>query len=246
MNRITLRKLIIGYPSHPLRYELDCNLQEGELISLVGCNGCGKSTLLKTLAGILSPISGDIVLSTENSNISLFQLPVRDRAKYLALVFTERSVMQNTTVEDIVAMGRFPYSPFLGKLSSQDQQIIAQALLSTHSEELTKRYFNELSDGEKTRVLIAKAIAQQTPTILLDEPTAHLDVPNRIQTFELLQSLAHNQGDTILVSTHELNLALQYSDKIILMTTNQAVIDTPDSFIATGAFSKAFGIPINI
>lgn len=206
---------------------------------MLGPNGCGKSTLLRTLAGLQPALSGE------------YKIQNSDRPeKSVALVLTERLSMDNTTVHDVVAMGRYPYTSFLGGLSEQDEEIIAAslqavgfdlvALNSTHSP------FNAHSDGEKQRILIAKALAQQTPIILLDEPTAHLDLPHRILILRLLRQLAHEQGKTVLISTHELDLALALSDRILLMSPagRGIQLDTPETLKKADAFTSAFGMDI--
>jgi iron complex transport system ATP-binding protein len=157
--------------------------------------------------------------------------------------------LDNTTVHDVVALGRYPYSSFLDGLTAEDEAIIAQSLeqvgfsLSTFNFHLS--FFNAHSDGEKQRILIAKALAQQTPIILLDEPTAHLDLPHRILILRLLRQLAHEQGKTILISTHELDLALALSDRIMLMTPGRGIqLDTPVALKKADAFTPAFGMDI--
>jgi len=242
MARISLHHLTIGYPSHTLGNDINLAIQPGQLVALLGRNGCGKSTLLRTIAGLQPALAGSILLTTSSGTQALNELSTNQRAQQLSLVLTERTAMDQATVIDIVSMGRYPYASFFGNLSTNDVRIVRQSLQAVQIEELSNRFFNELSDGEKARVLIAKAIAQQTPTILLDEPTAHLDIPNRIQTFGLLRSLAHEQAKTILISTHELDLALQYSDQIILMNDDQLLFSSPESLKAYGAFMKVFGL----
>lgn len=199
---------------------------------MLGANGCGKSTLLRTLAGLQPALSGEYT---------------RSDAKHIALVLTERLSMENTTVHDVVAMGRYPYTSFLGGLSGEDEAIIAQALAQVGfaDTKVGETMFNAHSDGEKQRILIAKAIAQQTPIILLDEPTAHLDLPHRILILRLLRQLAHEQGKTVLISTHELDLALALSDRILLMTPQKGIqLDTAENLKKTDAFTSAFGMDI--
>lgn len=205
---------------------------------MLGPNGCGKSTLLRTLAGLQPALSGEFT---------------RGDAKHIALVLTERLSMDNTTVHDVVALGRYPYSSFLDGLTEEDEQIIAQSLQavgfspapSGEGWKGAATFFNAHSDGEKQRILIAKALAQQTPIILLDEPTAHLDLPHRILILRLLRRLAHEQNKTILISTHELDLALALSDRILLMTPNKGVqLDTAENLKKTDAFTSAFGMDI--
>ena len=209
---------------------------------MLGPNGCGKSTLLRTLAGLQPALSGEYTHSD---------------AKNIALVLTERLSMDNTTVHDVVALGRYPYSSFLDGLKKEDEDIIAKSLeqvgfnLSTfHTATADRRnfhlsFFNAHSDGEKQRILIAKALAQQTPIILLDEPTAHLDLPHRILILRLLRQLAHDQNKTILISTHELDLALALSDRILLMTPGKGIqLDTAENLKRANAFTSAFGMDI--
>lgn len=205
---------------------------------MLGPNGCGKSTLLRTLAGLQPALSGEFT---------------RGDAKHIALVLTERLSMDNTTVHDVVALGRYPYSSFLDGLTEEDEQIIAQSLQavgfspapSGEGWKGAATFFNAHSDGEKQRILIAKALAQQTPIILLDEPTAHLDLPHRILILRLLRRLAHEQNKTILISTHELDLALALSDRILLMTPNKGIqLDTAENLKKTDAFTSAFGMDI--
>lgn len=206
---------------------------------MLGPNGCGKSTLLRTLAGLQPALQG--AFSLQHSAVS--------PEKSIALVLTERMSLDNTTVHDVVALGRYPYSSFLDGLTAEDEAIIAQSLeqvgfsLSTFNFHLS--FFNAHSDGEKQRILIAKALAQQTPIILLDEPTAHLDLPHRILILRLLRQLAHEQGKTILISTHELDLALALSDRIMLMTPGRGIeLDTPEALKKADAFTPAFGMDI--
>lgn len=224
--------LTIGYGDKIVQQDLSFSLMAGEMVCMLGPNGCGKSTLLRTLADLQPVLSGS------------YRLSVQQSAKAIALVLTERVSIDNTTIHDVVAMGRHPYTSFLGTLTDEDERIIAASLEAVGIGELN--YFNDLSDGEKQRVLIAKALAQQTPLILLDEPTAHLDLPNRILVLRLLRRLAHEEGKTVLISTHELDLALQLSDRIMLMSPHQGGIrlDTAPNLIATDAFTQAFHMDI--
>ena len=205
---------------------------------MLGPNGCGKSTLLRTLAGLQPALSGEYKL------IANSQEPT---AKDIALVLTERLSMDNTTVHDVVALGRYPYSSFLDGLKKEDEVMIAKSLEQVGFQDLniSNSFFNAHSDGEKQRVLIAKALAQQTPIILLDEPTAHLDLPHRILILRLLRQLAHEQNKTILISTHELDLALALSDRILLMTPAKGIqLDTAANLKKANAFTSAFSMDI--
>lgn len=237
MTAIQCTNLRIGYGAHVVQADLTFALQRGEMVCMLGQNGCGKSTLLRTLAGLQPALGGAYTICDT--------APQADIARYVALVLTERLSLENSTVHDVVAMGRYPYTSFLGGLSGNDEQIIAWALEAVGLAADAHTFFNSHSDGEKQRVLIAKALAQQTPVILLDEPTAHLDLPNRIRTLQLLRRLAHEQNKLVLISTHELDLALSLSDRILLMKPNQGIdLDTPDALRARDAFTPAFGMDI--
>lgn len=257
---ISTNKLTIGYKTQRTEYkvqtDLNFSLNAGEMVCMLGPNGCGKSTLLRTLAGLQPALSGEYThCDTKN----------------IALVLTERLSLENTTVHDVVAMGRYPYTSFLGGLTAEDEAIIAKSLeqvgfesptgvagltvkrsysasgptAKRSVEAIASTMFNAHSDGEKQRILIAKALAQQTPIILLDEPTAHLDLPHRILILRLLRNLAHEQGKTILISTHELDLALALSDRILLMTPGRGIqLDTADNLKKSDAFTSAFGMDI--
>lgn len=232
-----LSNLSIGYGARIVQADMTCTIPAGQLVCLLGPNGSGKSTLLRTLSGLQPAISGQVMLDGH----PIESLTPAERAKYLSLVLTERLSLEQTRVVDIVAMGRSPYTGFLGRMSEADRTIVAEALASVEATPLSDAYFASLSDGEKARVLIAKALAQQTPYILLDEPTAHLDLPSRINTLLLLSHLAHTTGRTIIISTHELDLALQLSDRVLLLRKGGGYwLDTPSSLLASGALTEAF------
>ena len=240
---ISTNNLTIDYNQHVVQSNLSFSLSKGEMVCMLGKNGCGKSTLLRTLAGLQPALGGDFSFPTHDTRHQTSETPSN-----IALVLTERLSLDNTTVHDVVAMGRYPYTSFLGGLSVEDEHIIAQALedvgLSDTLHPISDTPFNSHSDGEKQRALIAKAIAQETPIILLDEPTAHLDLPNRIKILQLLRRLAHEQSKTILISTHELDLAVQLSDRILLMSEQGVQLDTPDNLKQQDAFTQAFGMNI--
>lgn len=229
---IKCENITIGYGTRVIQHDLSFILPDGELIALLGANGCGKSTLLRTFAGLQPPLGGTYS-------------PVANE-KTVALVLTERLSVESATVRDVVAMGRYPYTSFLGTLTAADRRIVNEAMEQVGVADLADSFYNDHSDGEKQRILIAKALAQQTPVILLDEPTAHLDLPSRIKTLNLLHDIAHTQGKTILISTHELDLALRTADRVLLMMPKNkgAVLAAPHSLSDGRTLSQAFGIDI--
>jgi len=233
--------------------DLSFSLNAGEMVCMLGPNGCGKSTLLRTLAGLQPALSGTFNLQSSYPIGTIISISNLQSSKSIALVLTERLSMDNTTVHDVVAMGRYPYTSFLGGLTDEDEAIIADSLRQVgftgiqgyRDTDIAQSFFNAHSDGEKQRILIAKALAQQTPIILLDEPTAHLDLPHRILVLRLLRNLAHEQGKTVLISTHELDLALALSDRILLMTPGKGVqLDTAANLKKANAFTSAFSMDI--
>ena len=233
---ISTNNLTIGYDHHVVQRDLKFELHPGEMVCMLGPNGCGKSTLLRTLAGLQPVLAGSFKI--QNSEFLI-------QNSSIALVLTERLSIENTTVHDVVAMGRYPYTSFLGGLSPKDEQIIEQSLSDVGLSGSAHTFFNDHSDGEKQRTLIAKALAQETPIILLDEPTAHLDLPNRIRVLQLLRRVAREQNKTILISTHELDLAIKLSDRIMLMIPQQGIqLDSPEKLREQDAFTAAFGMDI--
>lgn len=209
----------------------------GELIALIGPNGCGKSTLLRTLAGLQEPLTGFVQLDEMDLNT----LKLSDRAKQISLVLTDAVQMGYVTVEQLVAMGRHPYTSLSGKQSKSDEKHIQDALKAVHLEAYCDRLVSELSDGERQRVMIAKALAQDTPIILLDEPTSFLDLPNRVEILLLLKKLAKEMHKCILISTHEIDLAIRLADKLWLMNAGDSLkAGTPAELIANGSIQSVF------
>ena len=223
--------LSIGYTRKKsksvIQSALSLTLRAGELVCLIGPNGTGKSTLLRTLAGLQKPISGKILI--DQQDITSFS--AHKKAMKIALVLTDRVDVENATVHDIVAFGRHPHSNWWGNTDKADEETIAEAIRMVQLENKTDVCFCELSDGERQRVMIAKALAQDTSIIMLDEPTAHLDLPNRVEIMLLLHRLAHKTGKSILLSTHELDLALQAADRIWLMSNEGVVDGVPEDLV---------------
>ncbi|EHG15092.1 ABC transporter ATP-binding protein [Prevotella histicola] len=210
--QITLSHLSVGYKiGHAVVSDINLTLQSGKLASLIGENGVGKSTLLKTLTGFLPKLEGSLLL--DGKDISEFSQ--RALARQISIVLTQKPDVQNLTVEEIVGLGRSPYTGFFGKLHANDQQIVDESITAVGIEKLKNRMIQTLSDGERQKVMIAKALAQQTPIIFLDEPTAFLDFSSKVETFQLLQRMAHEMGKLVLLSTHDLELAVRFSDTLL-------------------------------
>ena len=238
---LSTHNLSIGYSKKKnksiVQSDLNLELNAGELVCLIGQNGCGKSTLLRTLAGLQKPLHGKVLVD----NQVLANIRIHEKARKLALVLTEKVDIENATVTDIVRMGRQPYCNWWGNLSDADYSIVNEAIEMVHLEAKADCHLNELSDGERQRVMIAKALAQDTPLILLDEPTAHLDLPNRVEIMLLLHKLAHRTGKSVLISTHELDMALQAADRIWLMTKTGGIeCGVPEDLVLQGHFHEAF------
>ncbi|MCB0456779.1 MAG: ABC transporter ATP-binding protein [Flavobacteriaceae bacterium] len=211
-------------------------LQKGELIGLVGANGIGKSTLLRTLTGIQKPLSGSV--SIFNKNIANYH-PL-ELASLLSVVLTEAPTSKNLSVLEFVSLGRQPYTNWMGKLTPTDSEKVQWALQITDTQKLSQQKCFELSDGQLQRVAIARALAQDTPIIILDEPTTHLDLYHRAVVLKLLKKLSQETEKTILFSTHEIDLAIQLSDKMMVLTEANCHFDAPCKLIEEGKFKSLF------
>ncbi len=234
---LSVKNLTVGYKSKTVLNELNLTLSKGEVTALLGPNGSGKSTLLRTISSIQEPISGGVLLEEK----SLESISRKELAKQLSLVLTNAEAPGNLTVFALVALGRFPYTSWMGQLKKEDNEIIYRALDQTGLLSFANRHVGELSDGERQKVMIARALVQDTPLIFLDEPTTHLDSPNRIEVFHLLRTLAHDFGKTILVTTHEIDLALAYADSLWLIGKGQRVLQgLPEDLVLSTALETAF------
>ena len=242
-NKTTLlstSNLSIGYQSKKekniIAENLNLTFEEGKLISLVGANGIGKSTLLRTVTGIQKPLFGTVTLNEKDirhyDSLSL--------AQNLSLVLTEKLPPSNLTVFELIALGRQPYTNWLGKLSVEDLEKINQAIALTHIEHLTDKKHHEISDGQLQIVLIARALAQDTPLIILDEPTTHLDLFHKVSVFKLLKKLSQETNKCIIFSTHDIDLAIQVSDEMIVMTESTVEQDQACNLITKGIFNTLF------
>ncbi len=220
-----------------LHSEMNHVLNSGEITCLLGPNGSGKSTLIRTLAGFQKALTGEIILGDQN----LAEISAGERAKKLSVVLTDEVFTGNMSVFDMVAFGRTPYTGFMGRLGAKDRQIVEQSLHETGIQHLHDRLFPELSDGEKQKVMIAKSLSQQTPVILLDEPTAYLDFPSKVEVLQLLRNAAWIHNRAVLLSTHDLNLALRFADQIWLMGKHDMMkTGIPEDLVLDGQINTFF------
>ncbi|MEM9078860.1 MAG: ABC transporter ATP-binding protein [Bacteroidota bacterium] len=233
---LTADKLSIGYSSATIAENISFSLSEGTLCGIVGINGIGKSTLLRTLGGLQPTLSGKIeILRNELERLSYVQL-----AQKRSMVLTEQSTSKNLTVQELIGLGRQPHTNWLGRLTKRDKNRIEESITTFLLDKLRHRKCHELSDGQFQRVLIARAMAQDTPLILLDEPTTHLDLHHKVQILKLLQQLAHNQQKTIVFTTHEVDLAIQLCDKMLILDGTLNPFGEPCQLIDEKHFENLF------
>lgn len=211
MTAITTNRLTVGYRGHRVVEDISLSLPCGRLVCLLGPNGAGKSTLLRTLCGFQPPIEGTVTIS--GSDITT--MSAAEVARLVSVVLTDRPLTPSLTAREMVGMGRAPYTGFWGRLSDDDRRLVSEAMQTVGVDSLATRRMGQLSDGERQKVMIAKALAQHTPVIVLDEPTAFLDYPSKVAVMKTLARLAHDEGKTILMSTHDLELAAQLGDELM-------------------------------
>ena len=257
---VECKELTIGYKAKRTGFRevaagINAELYGGRLTSLIGSNGIGKSTLLRTLSAFQPPLAGDVLVQGK----SLRRYTNKELSRLIGVVLTERPALQNMSVRELVGLGRSPYTGFWGKLTAADEDIVTEAINDVGIENLQHRMIQTLSDGERQKVMIAKALAQQTPVIFLDEPTAFLDYPSKVEVMQLLHRLTRQSGKTIFLSTHDIELALQLSDILWLMSKtdtapstdaslSQLTIGTPQQLAqsdALTAFIERKGIMFN-
>jgi len=239
---ITIDRLAIGYRagrrhSVVVAKELSGCVEEGQLTCLIGRNGSGKSTLLRTIAGFQPPISGRITIGGEDTK-SMGRMRM---ARKVGVVLTSKPDIRNMTVAETVAMGRTPYTNFWGNMTAKDRQAVAEAISMAGIESLSAKPMGQLSDGERQKVMVAKALAQQTPALLLDEPTAFLDYPSKLSLMKLLLSLAHDTAKTILLSTHDVEMALHHADRLWLMDEGRLSVGEPSMMASDGTLQRYIG-----
>ncbi len=207
---------------------LSATVCRGQLTCLLGPNGIGKSTLLRTVSAFQPPLEGSVLIASGNGRPQpISSLSAKALSRLIGVVLTEKPDVHNMTAEEMVAMGRSPYTGFWGRLAAADAAVVDESLQAVGIAAMRSRLMHTLSDGERQKVMIAKALAQQTPVICLDEPTAFLDFKSKVEVMLLLRSLAHSQQKTILLSTHDVELALQTADNVWLMSRDSIAAGTP-------------------
>ncbi|MFC4632606.1 ABC transporter ATP-binding protein [Dokdonia ponticola] len=237
---LATQDLCIGYASKKgntlIASEINLAIPQGQLVGLVGINGAGKSTLLRTLAGLQNPLSGNRTLN----DTPLSKIEPQTLAKQLSVVLTGQAISKNLSVVELVSLGRQPYTNWLGSLSETDINTITLALQATDTADLKHKKCYELSDGQLQRVLIARALTQDTSVMLLDEPMTHLDLHHKAAVLKLLTQIAHEQKKLVLFSTHDIELAIAHCDQMIVLQDGKAIIDTPKQLIQKGVFDALF------
>lgn len=227
---LQIKDLTLGYKGGKILSQgLNISCSEGQFVALVGRNGIGKSTLLRVLSGLARPLGGSVIISGRD----IISLTSEELSRQVSFVSTESISVAHLKVWDVISMGRAPYTGWMGTLSAQDEAVAMESLSMVGMSDFKDRNINSLSDGERARVMIGRALAQDTRIMLLDEPTAYLDLPNRYQTAILLKKLAHQTGKTIIFSTHDLGTALDLCDNMWVMSQNGIEVGQP-SQIKTG------------
>lgn len=249
ISKLSLDRLAVGYGGNALISDITLSLQPGEILTLIGPNGAGKTTILKSITGHLATIAGTVFIDNENMRT----LSGKEVAKKLAVVLTDRIKPELMTCRELVAAGRYPYTGSFGMLTEHDNEIVDRALKAVHAEDLADRDVTEISDGQRQRILLARAICQEPEIIVLDEPTSFLDVKHKIELLEILRGMAKNDNITVVMSLHEIDLAQKVSDKIVCIKGDKiAAYGTPDEIftdekiadlysIEHGSYSALFG-----
>jgi len=240
---LKIQNLSVNYGARRILHDVSLNVQSGEVLALIGPNGAGKSTLIRAVSGVI-PIAGGSVRTNENDFASLSPI---QRARFVATVPQAVSLPPAYTVWETVLFGRTPYLGFLGQPSQKDEDIARQALGRVSALPFVDRRVGELSGGEQQRVLLARALCQSTPILLLDEPTAHLDLQYQVSLLELVQELAHKDNLAVLVALHDLNLAAHFADRIALMVAgNIKAIGKPEDVLQPELIEEAYCIPVHV
>ena len=233
---ISVKNLAIGYQNIVVAKQISFDTFSGELICIVGINGIGKSTLLRTLGKIQPALAGDILINEK----PLIDLDSKALASEISIVLTEPIVSKNLTVQELIALGRQPYTNWIGTLTKEDKSKVSEAIQMLQLEDLAQKKCYELSDGQLQRVMIARALAQDTAIILLDEPTSHLDLYHKVLILKLLKSITEETKKTILFTSHEIEMVIQICDKMLLLNEEGSPYGKPSQLIKRGSFHNLF------
>ena len=239
---LDLQDLSIGYPGphrteHVVSSGINVSLRSAELVCLLGPNGAGKSTLPRTIAAMQPPLHGAVLLGGKN----VHSLPKLELARTLSVVLTERITVGMLTAYEVVALGRSPYTGWSGTLRNHDHKVVEESIRAVDAAHLANRFVSELSDGERQKIMLARALAQEPQVMILDEITAFLDLPRRVEIMRILHDLAHKRDRAILLSTHDLDLALATADRVWLLPRGKPlVVGGPEDLVLNGQFSSAF------
>lgn len=236
---IELKNFSIGFGNRYLLENVSACFNNASLSALIGRNGCGKSTLLKAISGLNDHYSGNITVD----GVDIKRIPKHKLSHIIAFVNTTRPRIINLRCNEVVALGRAPHTGWMGRMSQKDKDIVFEALNSVGMDDYAERTMDSLSDGESQKIMIARAIAQDTPIIILDEPTSFLDLPTRFELANLLHNLAHTKNKIIIFSTHELDIALEMSDFIALIADKNLYCDTVSGMIESDHIQKLFKFP---
>ena len=240
---LKIESLTVSYGTLRVLRNVSLNVLSGEVLALIGPNGAGKSTLVRAASGVVPAQSGNVRVNGDD----LLSLPAMRRARYLAVVPQAVSLPPAFNVWETVLLGRTPYLNFLGQVSSKDEGIARSALQKVDALDLIERRVGELSGGEQQRVLLARALAQSTPILLLDEPTVHLDLQHQIGLMEIVRSLAHTDNLAVLIALHDLNLAARYADRVALLVTGEVkAVGTARQVLTPEIISTAYHLPVRV
>jgi iron complex transport system ATP-binding protein len=240
---LKIESLSVDYGSRRVLHEITLSVQSGEILALIGPNGAGKSTLIRAVSGVIPTRSGRVHTNGDDFGT----LTPIQRARYLAVVPQAISLPPAFTVWETVLMGRTPHLGFLGQTSRADEDLARRALERVHADELSERRVGELSGGERQRILLARALCQSTPILLLDEPTAHLDLQYQVSLLDLVRKLVHEDKLAVLIALHDLNLAARYADRVALMVAGEIkALGTPREVLTPELISYAYCLPVQV
>ena len=233
------KDLAVGYNGQALIHDINIEIEKGTILTLIGPNGAGKSTILKSITRHLSKIAGQVYIDKQE----IYAWSAKELARQVAVVLTDRIRPELMTCEEVVAMGRYPYTNAMGKMTPRDKEVVAEAMSRVHAADLAERDFTTLSDGQRQRIMLARAIAQEPQIIILDEPTAYLDIRHKIELLDILREMAHEKGITVIMSLHEINLATKISDYLLCVKGDTiAAFGPPEDILAGDAIDQLYGI----